>query len=190
MPGRLRLALIFAGVLCAAQQAEGPRILRPADSSVVEAGPISVIAKTAGQAELKLDGKPVSVSKPADNVLMATVDPGEGPHEILLVTDGREYKSRIHVGGSAPDGWPKYRSHPPGAECSTCHSAANGSWTLKEEVAGPICMTCHDAAAFPKSHTHKPVELEECQICHNPHGSAVSRHLILPKQIACKQCHG
>ena len=191
LPRGRRLLLFFAGLLCAAQQPAGPRILRPLDNSVVEKGPLSIIAKSSGDGELKLDGQPLTAAKPANGVLTATVEPKEGPHELVLTTGGADYKIRFHVGASAPADWKNYRSHPPIAvECTTCHSASGGQWALKEEVAGPSCMTCHDAATFPKAHTHKPEELEECQMCHNPHGSTASRHLIMTKEVACKQCHG
>jgi predicted CXXCH cytochrome family protein len=107
-----------------------------------------------------------------------------------LITPGGERKISFHSGAGAPAGWGKYRAHPPAAECTTCHNETGGVWVLKNEVAGPVCMTCHDSATFPKSHTHKPAELEECQMCHDPHGSTVSRHLLMEKSVACKQCHG
>ncbi|MCW5979264.1 MAG: hypothetical protein KIT09_14410 [Bryobacteraceae bacterium] len=190
MPGRLRLTLLCGAFLCAAQQPSGPRILRPADGSVVDQGPFVAIAKTDGEGSLKLDGQTVKGDVPASGVLTADIDLGPGPHELALSTGGREYKIRFHAGPSPPEGWSPYRSHPPGGDCGACHSAAAGAWSLKDEVAGPACMVCHDAAAFPKTHTHKPAELEECQICHDPHGSAVKGHLIMAKETACKQCHG
>ena len=190
MPYRPRLALLFVSLVGVAQQAGGPRILRPENNSTVDAGSLSIIAKAVGEGELKLDSKPLTASKPANGILTATIEVSPGTHELVLVSGGAEYKVRFHAGASAPEGWQKYRSHPPAAECSTCHSAAAGEWALKEEVAGPSCMTCHDAVSFPKAHTHKPEEIEECQMCHNPHGSTAKRHLIMSKEVACKQCHG
>jgi predicted CXXCH cytochrome family protein len=192
MPDRPRLGLILIAFLCFAQQPEGPRILRPADRSILPPAPLSVIARTAGTGELKLDGKSVKATQPAPGVLTTTLTPSPGKHELTLVTAGSEQRIQFQVGAvPAPlAGWKPYRSHPPSATCDTCHTVTGGKWSIKGDVAGPNCLGCHDAKTFPLAHSHTTDVLEECQLCHDPHGSTAKFNLKMPKEVACKQCHG
>ena len=153
-------------------------ILRPTNQSVVPPGPLSIVAK--GEGELQLDGKPVAAQKPAPGVIHARVDVAAGKHVLTLGALKVEFAA-----GPAPDGWKPFRAHPPAAECVTCHTAQ--SWEFKGAEA---CLGCHDQAAFPKLHTHNTEVLNECQLCHLPHGSTEARHLKFAKETACKQCHG
>lgn len=154
-------------------------ILRPADQSVLKPGPFSVIAKT--EAELKLDGKPLAVTRPAPGIATATINPAPGLHEISAA----EERVKFFVGAGAPPGWKEFRAHPPAASCESCHAIVKGAW----EFAGN-CFQCHDQKAFPKIHQHNTEVLADCQLCHYPHGSTERRHLKMQKETACKQCHG
>lgn len=190
MPNRSGLALAVA-LLGLAGPAPERAILRPAADSVLDPGTLTVIVRAEG-GELRLDGRSLETVQPARGVLTATVAPSAGTHELVLATAGVEEKIRFHVGSdpAPPAEWKRYRPHPPEVACETCHRISEGKWVLEGEVAGPACMACHDAGAFPKTHTHVPRELEECQLCHDPHGSTDARHLKMTREIACKQCHG
>lgn len=173
-------ALAWMGL---AQDADGPRILRPTDQSVVKPGPLSIVAKGGA---LKLDGKALAATQPGPGALTATVTPAAGLHE--LEVDG--VKAGFFVGAGAPAGWQEFRPHPPGgAACTTCHAVLQGAWEIKGGVTGDNCMQCHDAQGFLKVHSHKPDVLIDCQLCHSPHGSTVQKHLKMTKDAACKQCH-
>jgi len=178
-PARL---LTFCFAAAAALAEEG--ILRPTDKSVIKAGPLSVVAS--GTGELRLDGKTVTVSRPAAGVVTAHVNPSPGMHELTLGPK----KTQFFMGPNPPQGWKEFRPHPPAAACDSCHTAASGTWAIKGDLAGENCFRCHDQKVFPKPHQHNSEVLAECQLCHNPHGSTEKFHLKMAKETACKQCHG
>jgi predicted CXXCH cytochrome family protein len=171
MPYRLALAL-------AAALAAETVVLRPTPRSVVPQGSLSVIAK--GEGDVLLDGEQIAARKPAPGVIHAEVKVSPGKHVLAVGATKIEFAA-----GQGPDGWKAFRAHPPAGECSSCHAA--GSWEFKGADA---CLECHDGAAFVKTHTHNTEVLNECQLCHSPHGSTENRHLKFTREIACKQCHG
>lgn len=180
---------MLAALLASAAGQESPRaILRPWPDSIVAAGALTVIVKANG-GELLLDGKRLEATRPARGVMTAAVAVAPGMHELVLRSVGEE-RIRFYAGEPGPEGWKRYRPHPPEAACESCHRIEGGAWTLQGETAGPACLACHEAAVFPKSHTHRAPELEECQMCHDPHGSTEPRHLKMSREAACKQCHG
>jgi predicted CXXCH cytochrome family protein len=171
--------------LLTAQDAGVTNIHSPAAGSVWN-GPVRVIARVeAGQKPL-LDGKPFETVAPAPGVTVASVKLAPGTHEISL---GAE-KVRFHVGAGAPAGFAPFRDHPPvAAGCDSCHAVKEGAWALKRASLSGICFQCHDREAFPKKHTHVYGTLADCQMCHNPHGSASVGHMKMDKAKACTLCH-
>ena len=165
-----------------------PRILRPADQSAIPKGPFTVIAKADAGAKLELDGKPLAVTELASGILSVTISAPAGVHELRLTAASGERKIRFAVG--ALENYKHFRVHPPAATCDSCHAARNGVWEMKNAVLEKTCSGCHNLSSFAKSHTHNTEVLNECQMCHNPHGSTETKHLVLPKITACKQCHG
>ncbi len=186
MPHRLVALALFAALGCA----EEITIFRPSDQSAVPAGPLSVVARVSGKAEVKLDGKPVTATQPALNALTATVMPSPGRHELTVLAGGVEKKVVFFAGAGAPADWKTFRPHPPAATCETCHAVKDGAWAFKNATLADSCFGCHEAKQFPAIHSHNTEVLAECQMCHNPHGSTEARHLKLKKELACKQCHG
>lgn len=161
-------------------------ILAPTDKSVVP-GDVRLVARHDGKPEVLVDGKPVAVESPHAGVLWASLRLAPGAHEIQL-TGGPGIQ--VHVGDGAPAGWPKFRTHPPGgAACGACHAVRNGEWAFAKASLVGVCFACHDRAAFPKTHTHEPGIVPDCQMCHSPHGSTVARHLKMNREAACKLCH-
>jgi predicted CXXCH cytochrome family protein len=169
MPHRLGLILALA-----AQNA----VLRPTPQSVVPPGPLSIVARGAG--ELRLDGKPVPSAQPAPGVTTATVNVAPGKHSITFGGATVEFAA-----GTPPAGWKPFTAHPPAAECAACHDTP--SWEFKGAGA---CLACHSGDGFARTHTHNSEVLAECQLCHQPHGSTEKRHLKFTREVACKQCHG
>lgn len=182
---RVIVFLAAIGILGYAQAPEGPRILRPLDRTVLKPGPLAIIARGAG--ELRLDGKPLATAQPAPEVVTATITPGPGLHELAL----GDRKLQFFVGATkAPSGWKAYRPHPPAATCETCHAVKDGAWGFQAVPLSTNCFGCHDQKSFPVGHAHNAEVLAECQLCHDPHGSTEKFHLKMPRETACKQCHG
>ena len=180
MSHRLRWGIgVLVAAVCAGQ------ILRPVDQTVLKAGPLSIIVRGAG--ELRLDGKALTAKQPASGVLTATVAPAGGRHELTL----GDQKLQFFVGAAkAPAGWKPYRPHAPAASCDTCHAVKDGAWGFKGAKLSTNCFGCHEQKTFASPHSHNAEVLAECPLCHNPHGSAEKFHLKMPRDTACKQCHG
>ncbi len=188
---RLLTIVLLAGVwLCLAEDPPGPKILRPMNRSSLAPGPLVLIARTAGKAEFRLDGKAVPGAQPAPNVLFAAVTVASGPHEVVLVTAAGEEKIGFFAGPKPPEGFAPFRIHPPGAGCETCHAVKQGAWAFKQAGASASCFGCHDPKPFTEIHSHNAEVLQECQLCHSPHGGTARLFLKMSKELACKQCHG
>lgn len=74
-----------------------------------------------------------------------------------------------------------------GLSCVHCHDPHSGRET---RLAGKNeqCTRCHQNVQGPKVFEHPPV-VEDCTICHNPHGSPNRRLLQLAQPMQCLQCH-
>jgi predicted CXXCH cytochrome family protein len=160
--------------------AEEPAILRPSDGAILKPGELTVIARQGG---LLLDGKPLKTTERAPGVWTAPINPPPGEHE-LKSSAGQAIRFRVDAQAAT------YRAHPPAAACETCHAVKNGVWELRVAALESACASCHDLKKFPETHSHNTTTLADCQTCHNPHGSAARFHLLMPKEVACKQCHG
>ena len=87
-----------------------------------------------------------------------------------------------------------YPSHHPIREgkmvCSDCHQAHGSFLTnLKtEERLNDLCLNCHAAKQGPFVFEHEPV-VENCAICHDPHGTVANNLLVQNEPFLCLQCH-
>ncbi len=114
----------------------------------------------------------------------------------------------LHVGGSQKPKDPEVcfgchrnikieankRSHHPILEgkirCSSCH-APHGSLNkgmVKADDPQQLCYKCHADKRGPAAWEHPPVE-EDCQNCHNVHGSNHARLLNERIPQLCQNCH-
>lgn len=162
-------------------------LLRPVDKSVLPPGEIDIIARAPS---VTVDGKPVIGTRHATDVFSGKVQLTEGKH---VIRAGAETAEVVVTKDPAkvPEGFKLFRPHPPAVStCDTCHVAKGTRWAMKAGVVGDNCLTCHDAGKFPQTHTHTPQVLQDCQMCHRPHGSVDFFHLKFNKETACKQCHG
>lgn len=180
------LLLLMAGALRAQ---DPPLFFTPADKSVVPPGPFRVIAKSAGKTEILVDDQPVAVASPVSGVVRAELKLAPGAHHIVARNESGETKVQVFAGKQHAD-WPSFKLHPPVATCETCHAVKEGAWALRRASLAPICASCHPQNRFPLIHTHNTDLLAECQNCHMPHGSTAAKLLKMPKDTACKQCHG
>ena len=53
----------------------------------------------------------------------------------------------------------------------------------------PALRATSRSLLFKVTHSNDEV-LADCVLCHNPHGSTEEFHLKMPRETACKQCHG
>jgi predicted CXXCH cytochrome family protein len=165
---------------------EKGKILRPADNSWHQAGPVDLVA-TAESGKLQLDGAAIQAEQPFPNVFHTILKVSPGLHSVVLTWEGGRKEVRFFVGANPPAGFQAFHQHPPvpGVQCTQCHELnARGRFAFKGG-----CFDCHQKTGFAKIHTHEPAVLEQCGICHNAHGSTVKAHLVYSKENACKICH-
>ena len=177
------LALLLAPGLSPA--ADGP-IVKPRDGTWIPGNVLEVIAK-ASEARLLIDGEPVQVEEPFPGVLHARVEVTPGRHLLRLASSSGLQEVVVHT-GEAPDGdsSPPYVDHPPvPMECAFCHSVSRRG---RFRFSGG-CQNCHSERQFVETHSHQFHELARCGMCHDAHGSAASKLLLLPEEQACRQCH-
>jgi predicted CXXCH cytochrome family protein len=165
-------------------------ILRPTDQAVLETDEVQVIARSG---QLWLDGKLLKEpqTQPMREALSLRIPAGR--HELIWKNSDTLQRIQFVVRTSSntvvPSGWKVYRAHPPQAECQHCHASEQPGDFSKTTVA-ETCFTCHEQKTFAAGHAHNDEVLNECALCHNPHGSAERFHLKMTRETACKQCHG
>ena len=74
--------------------------------------------------------------------------------------------------------------------CSDCH-AVHGSpvrMLKTEERINDLCFRCHAGYQGPFVYEHAPV-VEDCTICHEPHGTVANNLLKQNEPFICLQCH-
>ena len=162
------------------------KIVRPTEGAALATGDVDIIA-TAPAGKLELDGKPVAAERPFPNVLHANTKVSPGVHSLTLEWDGGKRELRFFSGSNPPAGFAPFHQHPPVADvqCTQCHEVnKRGRFRFKGG-----CFDCHQQEGFAKVHTHDAARLEQCGLCHNPHGSTVKALLLYSKETACKICH-
>jgi predicted CXXCH cytochrome family protein len=189
-PGISRLIVAAAlGILplpAGAADDEFGKILRPVDHSWLASGALDIVA-TAPGGTLELDGAPINAEQPFPNVFHAVLRAPPGSHSLVLRWDGGKKEITFFSGPNAPADFQAFRQHPPlaGAQCTQCHWLnQRGRFAFRGG-----CFDCHQRDGFARIHTHDPVVLEQCGMCHNAHGSVVKAHLLYSKENACKICH-
>jgi DmsE family decaheme c-type cytochrome len=74
--------------------------------------------------------------------------------------------------------------------CSDCHEPHTGTLrvALAGEPANELCFQCHAGHQGPFIFEHDPV-VEDCGICHDPHGAVANSLLRQNEPFLCLQCH-
>jgi DmsE family decaheme c-type cytochrome len=74
--------------------------------------------------------------------------------------------------------------------CVGCHDphAATESQLKTNMRLNDLCYTCHQAKEGPFIFEHEPV-VEDCSLCHTPHGSVANNLLTVNEPTLCLQCH-
>jgi hypothetical protein len=123
------------------------KIMRPADHSWYEVGPVDLVA-TAEAGQLQLDGAPIQAEQPFPNVFHAALKVSPGLHSVVLTWEGGRREVRFFVGADPPEGYRGFHQHPPapGVQCTNCHGLnSRGRFVFKGG-----CFDCHQNAGFTK----------------------------------------
>lgn len=74
--------------------------------------------------------------------------------------------------------------------CASCHEVHGDRFqTIADgETAREACLACHNEHAGPFIFEHSPV-MEDCGICHDPHGAVANNLLHQNEPFLCLQCH-
>lgn len=74
--------------------------------------------------------------------------------------------------------------------CSDCHAVhgSAGPKLVRRDSTNGTCHTCHADKRGPFVQPHEPV-MEDCTICHDPHGSTIAGMLRVRPPLLCQQCH-
>ncbi len=74
--------------------------------------------------------------------------------------------------------------------CSDCHNPHGGIVEMlkTKERLNSLCYKCHADKQGPYAFEHAPV-VEDCTICHEPHGTAAHNLLKRVEPFLCLQCH-
>jgi len=90
-----------------------------------------------------------------------------------------------------------FASHHPIKEgkmgCTDCHNPHGGNNFGKamlktDERVNDLCLKCHTRYQGPFVFEHDPV-VEDCMICHDPHGTVANNLLRQQEPFLCLQCH-
>ncbi len=74
--------------------------------------------------------------------------------------------------------------------CVGCHDphAATESQLKTDMRLNDLCYTCHQSKEGPFIFEHAPV-VEDCSLCHTPHGAVANNLLTANEPTVCLQCH-
>ncbi|MGB9712400.1 MAG: GSU2203 family decaheme c-type cytochrome [Dissulfurimicrobium sp.] len=112
----------------------------------------------------------------------------------FLIKDEKELCASCHQDVNAQT---YFASHHPIKEgkmgCTDCHNPHGGENMEKgmlrtDERVNDLCLKCHTRYQGPFVFEHDPV-VENCLICHEPHGSVANNLLRQQEPFLCLQCH-
>lgn len=74
--------------------------------------------------------------------------------------------------------------------CTNCHEPHGGSAekSLRRDTVKSICTQCHAEKEGPFLYEHADI-MEDCRVCHTPHGSINNNLLLVREPYLCLQCH-
>ena len=74
--------------------------------------------------------------------------------------------------------------------CSSCHSVHGtmGKKLLAKDTVNETCFMCHEEKRGPFMWAHQPVT-QNCDLCHNPHGTNADTLLKSRPPFLCLTCH-
>lgn len=161
--------------------------MSPPDGAWFASGDVRVVARSEG-VRIEVDGKLVEAVERFPGVFEAVIKELEpGVHLVALVSEEGRQEARIAYGPEALEGYEAFREHPGmQLECAQCHSVSRrGRFRFTGD-----CFQCHTDAQYTAKHPHPKHVLERCGDCHNSHGETAAALLSMPKETACRLCHG
>lgn len=74
--------------------------------------------------------------------------------------------------------------------CASCHQVHGNRESLLTSTArrNDLCFSCHPSQEGPFIFEHQPA-IEDCGICHAPHGTVANNLLLVNEPTLCLQCH-
>ena len=72
--------------------------------------------------------------------------------------------------------------------CHDPHAASEAQLRHNDMRVNDLCYTCHQDKEGPFIFEHEPV-VEDCTLCHQPHGSVADNLLTANEPMLCYQCH-
>lgn len=145
--------------------------------------------------KLTVDGKPQAWEPFRAPLRVARLGLEPGLHRLRI--DEQRVDVFISLGPDEhdwPSDWTTYRSHQMEAgqkRCGVCHRTSEkggqievGPWKGHES-----CLECHTRAEFDATHCHSLEPLQDCQSCHDIHGSREESLLKGPAKKLCAGCH-
>ena len=71
--------------------------------------------------------------------------------------------------------------------CVSCHDPHEDQ-RVRVGDRNQLCAGCHQDYVGPWTFEHPPA-VEDCTICHDPHGAVADRLLETPQPVICLSCH-
>ncbi len=173
------------------------RVKFPPQRAVLSSGDLNLVCRGEGLT-LRVDGVPHSWEGFSPPLYVSRLALRPGLHELRV--GGQAYDVFVSAGEAGekrpdgPDGWKVYRSHPMGegtGRCGDCHQTgrAGAAVTVGELKGAAACFQCHTSIDFDLAHSHPLEPIEDCQMCHDLHGSPYPGLLLAPVKTLCRKCH-
>ncbi|WP_245540440.1 GSU2203 family decaheme c-type cytochrome [Thermodesulfatator atlanticus] len=118
----------------------------------------------------------------------------DNPRPLLLAQKEFDLCSKCHRDVQAKmffiSRHPVKEGHMTCGDCHNPHGTGNPipGMLRTEERLNDLCLTCHTRYQGPFVFEHDPV-IEDCTICHDPHGAVANNLLKQNEPFICLQCH-
>ena len=108
-------------------------------------------------------------------------------HEANPLDSCKDCHQTVYAQFQLPSHHPVKEGH---MSCVGCHDphAATESQLKTTMRLNDLCYTCHQSKEGPFIFEHAPV-VEDCSLCHTPHGSVANNLLTVNEPTLCLQCH-
>ncbi len=181
--------------------APGSAVVFPSNHSVLTRGTFDLICKTPDE-KLEVDGAahrwgPFTSPRRSSLLRLDT-----GYHTIRVGSEEVEvFVAMTPKDHEGPAEWPVVRSHPMKGKdeerCAACHeidepeapAGAEKSYSVGRLLSYKACFECHPSVEFDVIHSHPLEPIENCEMCHQLHGSPRKAALKAPVKQLCDACH-
>ncbi len=111
---------------------------------------------------------------------------GRAPEDIQL--EDILLKNDVAPVAAADDGHAYHKSFLE-QKCRACHRVTRDA--PERPVVSKMCFQadCHDTSLVSDTYRHEKAVQADCLLCHSPHASSYSAHIMKDQQKLCKACH-